>query len=270
MDAIGFEGTSPNTAYDYARNGQFVGNTVYNISAIDNPGEGNSYDADGIYVDGGSEIIIQNNTLYGNDIGVEATSEHSGHVGSYVTIRNNLIYDNLSVGITIGGYASNVGGSDHITIVNNTLYGNDTKGTGSGEFQIQYYATNNVFENNIVFATSQGLFLNNYTNSEASPVTMNYNLYFSSLASTAGQFIWNSKSENGFASFQSASGQDAQSQYANPDFVSTASPPNLQVSSSSPAENAGTNLGAAVVGTVDFAGNPRVVGSDIDIGAYEH
>jgi hypothetical protein len=59
-------------------------------------------------------------------------------------------------GISIGGYASNVGGTDHCTIVNNTLYANDTNNTGSGEFQAQYYATNNIFENNIVYATSQG------------------------------------------------------------------------------------------------------------------
>jgi hypothetical protein len=39
--------------------------------------------------------------------------------------------------------------------------------------------------------------------------------------------------------------------------------------SGSPAIGAGTNLGAAVVGTVDFAGNPRVQNGAISIGAYE-
>jgi hypothetical protein len=33
--------------------------------------------------------------------------------------------------------------------------------------------------------------------------------------------------------------------------------------------NAGTNLGPTIVGTVDYVGNPRVQGNDIDIGAYE-
>jgi hypothetical protein len=45
--------------------------------------------------------------------------------------------------------------------------------------------------------------------------------------------------------------------------------PNLQAQSTSPEVNAGINLGATVVGTVDYAGNPRVVGTSIDIGAYE-
>jgi Protein of unknown function (DUF1565)/Putative Ig domain len=268
IDAIGFEGVSPDSAYDYARNGEISGNTVYNISAINNPGEGNEYDADGIYVDGGSQIVVERNLVYTSDLNIEVASEHSGHVSSYVTVRNNVVYAANSVGISIGGYASSVGGTDHCTIVNNTLYGNDTKNTGSGEFQVQYYATNNIFENNIVYATSQGLFINNYTNSEPSPVTVDYNLYYSSVSSTSANFMWNGTSYTGFASYQSATGNDSHSKYTDPLFLSLTTP-NLQVQSTSPAVNAGINLGATVVGTVDYAGNPRVVGSSIDIGAYE-
>src|SRR5437879_13050238 len=59
IDIIGFEGVAPDPAYDYARNGTVTGNTIYNISAINNPGEGNQYDANGIYVDGGSRVVIE-------------------------------------------------------------------------------------------------------------------------------------------------------------------------------------------------------------------
>jgi hypothetical protein len=45
--------------------------------------------------------------------------------------------------------------------------------------------------------------------------------------------------------------------------------PDLQVEATSPAVNAGTNLGSAVEGPLDFAGHPRVQESNIDIGAYE-
>jgi hypothetical protein len=33
--------------------------------------------------------------------------------------------------------------------------------------------------------------------------------------------------------------------------------------------NRGTNLGATIEGTLDFAGNPRAPGSGIDLGAYQ-
>jgi hypothetical protein len=53
--------------------------------------------------------------------------------------------------------------------VNNTLFKNDGKNTGSGEFQIQYHATNNVFKNNIVDAGSQALAIHNFTTSVPQP-----------------------------------------------------------------------------------------------------
>ena len=268
IDAIGFEGTSSNPATDYARNGLISGNTVYNISAINNPGEGNQYDADGIYVDGGSQIIIERNLVYSNDLNIEVASEHSGHVASYVTVRNNLVYFGNSVGISIGGYASNVGGTDHCTIVNNTLYENDAKNTGSGEFQVQYYATNNVFENNIVYANSQGLLINGYTNSEANPVVVDYNVFFSSLSSSSASFVWNGTNYTGFSTYQSATSNDSHSKYADPQFLSLITP-NLQIAPTSPAINTGSNLGVSIVGTLDFAGNPRTKAGMIDIGAYE-
>jgi len=268
IDVIGFEGVSPDPSYDYARNGTVAGNTVYNISAINNPGEGNQYDANGIYVDGGSQVVIERNLIHHVDIGIEIASEHRGHVTSFVIARNNLVYSANSIGITIGGYASNVGGTDHCTIVNNTLFQNDTKNTGSGEFQIQYYATNNVFKNNIVYASSQGLFINNYTNSEPDPADVDYNLYYSLLNSSMASFIWNSTPHSGFSTFQSATGKDSHSQYMDPQFLSLTTP-NLQIQPTSPGVNAGINLGPTVVGILDVAGNPRVQGSNIDIGAYE-
>jgi hypothetical protein len=268
IDVIGFEGVSPDPAYDYARNGTVAGNTIYNISAINNPGEGNQYDANGIYVDGGSQVVIERNLIHDVDIGIEMASEHQGHVTSFVIARNNVVYSANSIGITIGGYASNVGGTDHCTIVNNTLFQNDTKKTGSGEFQIQYYATNNIFKNNIVYASSQGLFINNYTKSEPDPADVDYNLYYSSLSSSTANFLWNGTNYVAFSSYQSATGKDSHSQYADPQFLSL-TVPNLQIQPTSPAVNAGINLGLAVVGALDFAGNPRLIGTNIDIGAYE-
>jgi hypothetical protein len=266
---IGFEKLSPDPAYDQARNGEVRGNTVYNITSYGNPDYGKQYAADGIYVDGGTQIVIEQNRIYATDLAIEMASEHKGRLSSYVTARNNLIYLNNSNGISIGGYGAARGGSDHITAVNNSLYDNDTKNTGSGEFQIQYHATNNIFENNIVYAGPQGLFVNNFTKSEADPATLDYNIYYGTIGNGAALFRWDGAHEKGFAKYVAASQQDARSEFTDPLYISPTTP-NLDLQPGSPALNAGVNLGAAVVGNVDFAGNPRVNGNGaISIGAYQ-
>jgi hypothetical protein len=285
MDAIGFEGVGP-TGYDQAKNGDVYGNLIYNNSAFKNPGEGNSYDEDGLYCDGCTNVTFERNTLYGNDLNIEAASETSGEVSSNVIIRNNLVYAANSCGISVGGYAkSGTGGSTDITIVNNSLYDNDTQKTGSGEFQIQYRATGIVFENNVVYTGAEGLFIYGFVS--GSGVTSNYNDFYTTSSTTT--FELNGKSYSSFATYQSKTGQDENSVFANPDYlklttctstkesgpptpITTCSPaPNFDISSSSPAENTGNaSLGSADYGTVDFNGNPRVNSQgEINMGAFE-
>jgi Right handed beta helix region len=266
IDAIGFEGVGP-SGHDQATNGVISGNTIYNITSYGNPAYGKQYAADGIYCDGCSYVTIERNLVYASDLNIEVASEHKGHNASYVTVRNNLVYHGNSNGISIGGYSSGVGGTDHCTIVGNTLFENDTKNTGSGEFQVQFYATNNAFKNNIVYATSQGLLVNNFTKSEANPVDIDYNVYYSSTG-TNSQWMWEKKTYTGFASYQAGSKQDAHSYFVDPEFLSITTP-NLHLKAGSAAVNNGINLGSAIVGTTDYAGSPRVKGSNIDIGAYE-
>jgi len=288
IDAIGFEGVGP-AGFDQAKYGEVSGNTVYNISGIHNAGEGNQYDADGLYCDGCAYVIFERNTIHNCDLNMEAASEHKGHTSSYVTIRNNLFYDANSVGVSIGGYSSTVGGSDHVVIVNNTLYNNNVQNQGA-EFQIQYHsgsASGNVFENNIVYAGTQNVWIYSFvkgnTNYPAPPATLNWNLYYSTAGYVSGTSIdWAGKSTyKTYAAYQSGSGEDANSPVANPLFVNLGStPPNLDVASGSPAINAGSSSltcsvgycgsGTSIYGSTDYAGNPRVNGSgQINIGAYE-
>jgi hypothetical protein len=269
IDIAGYFGFAPDPNFDHARNGLVSGNTIYNISSTGNKSyPANCFCSDGIYVDGGTQILIERNLIYNADIGIEMASENTGRVTSFVIARDNLIYSGNSAGISIGGFSNSVGGSDHNTIVNNTLFKNDTKNTGSGEFQIQWHATNNVFKNNIVYATTQNLFLNGYANSTSNPADLDYNLYFGTSGSSAGQWVWNGTAYTGYSSYQSSTGKDAHSPFSDPLFVNL-STPDLHVAATSPAVNAGINLGPTVVGTVDFAGNARIQGPNIDIGAYE-
>lgn len=266
IDAIGFEGVSSSTATDQARYGTISGNTVYNITAYGNPAYGNTFGADAIYCDGCTQVTIERNVVHNSDFGVEVASEHSNKLSSYVNVRSNLIYANNISGITIGGYDSSRGGTDHCNFVNNSLYNNDTQNSGSGEFQIQYYSTNNVFKNNIVFAGAQDLFINGYTSS--SGISADYNLYFASDGASASTWTWKGLSITGFPAYVTSSTNDKHSKFANPLYASLTTP-DLHVAANSPAVGAGINLGSAVVGTEDFAGNARVQGANIDIGAYE-
>ena len=282
IDAIGFEGVGP-TGYDQAKYGEISGNTVYNISGINNAGEGDSYDADGLYCDGCAYVVFERNTVHNCDLNMEAASEHKGHDASYVTIRNNVFYDANTVGISIGGYASGVGGSDHVVIVNNSLYNNNTKNQGA-EFQIQHNAppsNGNVFENNIVYAGTQNVWIYSYVS--GSTATANWNDYYSTAGYVQGTSIdWGGKyNYKTYAAYQSGSGEDANSPNANPLYDNiNSTPPNLDVATGSPAINAGsTSLtcsvgycgnSTSIYGTTDYAGNPRINGSgEINIGAYE-
>ena len=280
IDAIGFEGVGPSGS-DQAKYGLVTGNTVYNITSYGNPAYGKQYAADGLYCDGCAYTIFERNTVYATDLNMEAASEHKGHNASYVTIRNNLFFNANAVGVSIGGYASGVGGSDHVVVVNNTLYNNNTKNQGA-EFQIQYHSsTNNIFENNVVYAGTQNVWIYSYVS--GSTATANYNDYYSKAGYSQGTSInWGSKSNYAsYAAYQSGSGQDKNSPNANPLLVNvTSNPPNLDLQAGSPAINTGgTSLtcsvgycgtGTSIYGSVDFAGNPRFNSSgQINIGAFE-
>src|SRR6185437_3389772 len=144
IDNIGFEGVSPDVSFDQARDGWDMQNTIFNITSINNPVYHGQLGATGQYCDGCTRVIIERNLIHDSDIPVEVASEHSGHVSSFVVVRNNVIYHAQFVGLSIGGYSKSVGGTDNCTIVNNTFWADGTASGGAGELQIQYHATNNI------------------------------------------------------------------------------------------------------------------------------
>ena len=153
IDNIGFEGVSPNVSFDQARDGWDFQNTIFNITSLNNPVYHGQLGANGQYCDGCTRVIIERNLIHDSDIPVEVASEHSGHISSFVIVRNNVIYHAQFVGMSIGGYSKSVGGTDHCTIVNNTMWADGTASGAAGELQIQYNATNNTIMNNLFYAS---------------------------------------------------------------------------------------------------------------------
>ena len=76
IDIIGYERTAPDPRVDRARDGVVSQNLVYNITSRGNPAYGNDVSADGIYVDGGTRILIERNVIHDVDFGLELASEH--------------------------------------------------------------------------------------------------------------------------------------------------------------------------------------------------
>ena len=229
--------------------------------------------------------------------------------GRYATVRNNIFYNSNACGNSIGGYApaskngghGNGGGSSyHDVFVNNTLYNNATQpgsyseGGSTAEFQIQNQvgsAQGNVYENNVVYAGAYNTWIFSFVpfsqTYPAPPATLNWNLYNSAAGYVEGTSIWwgNVSSYTSFSNWQTSSGEDANSLNADPLLVNLGdTPPNFDTIPSSPTVGAGsTSLSCSVgwcdpngsspnsiYGSTDFIGNPRMHGSNIDIGAYEN
>ncbi|MDR3588261.1 MAG: NosD domain-containing protein [Negativicutes bacterium] len=143
IDFIGWEGTATG-AVDRARNGVCSGNYVHNISSKTNPSYGGDKCADGIYVDGGTQITISNNRVEYCDIGIELGSEHKGKDTSYITVTGNTDRCNIT-GLYLGGYDSKRGQTNNCTIQNNIIQAN----TGE-QVCFQYYCYNNILTNNTI------------------------------------------------------------------------------------------------------------------------
>lgn len=241
IDFIGFEGNGP-AGQDQARSGVCVDNVVFNISTKNNPTYGGELSADGIYVDGGRDIVIERNRVSTSDIGIEVASEHGGKTTSGIVVRNNVISGSVQGNIMMGGYDANRGNARDITVVNNTLY----KG-GDGEVIVQYNSSAVVVRNNVFFAKSGNAYVA-ATGSNNSNITVDTNLYFGASTSSAG--TW----------------PDGNARFADPRLVNA--PTDLHLAADSPAIDHGASLGA-LAGELDIDGAPRVDGPAIDIGADE-
>jgi hypothetical protein len=265
----GFFGTAPDPQFDQARRGLLANNTVFNITSRHNPAYKDTLGADGLYIDGGTLVTVQNNLVHETDYGLELASENKGKATTFVWAHDNIIHHSQLSGVSLGGAGLRAnGGTTDCFVANNTLFDNDTTQSGSGELQIQFNASNNAIENNIFSANGQGLMINAFAKSPI-PASLNHNLYFSPDGATGSQWIWLGRSFETFAKFQSTTKEDAQSKFADPLFVDAPSG-NFAIPSISPAVALGAIVSLTVNGLTDFAGAPRTLSGTIDAGALQH
>jgi hypothetical protein len=276
IDVIGYEPTADNPNVDRARDGVVEENLVYDISSEGNPAYGLSPgkrgdpSSDGIYVDGGTHVVIQRNIVHNTDFGIEMASEHFGRRTSYIIARDNLVYFCHDAGISIGGYGRFRGGSSHITVVNNTLYRNNAWKAGTGEFYMQFHMRHNVFKNNVVYIGRPARATHSRSgpmNAQTPTVEMDHNLFYFDGGSDAVKWSYNDQSYASFQAFVKATGGSHQI-FANPKFVDVYKR-NFHLRSDSPAIGSGANLGKDVIGDKDLDGRPRTTNGKVDMGCYQ-
>lgn len=261
---IGHEGTSTNSATDQARNGIIKNNLVHDcISPYAS--------AAGIYIDGGKDNVVEKNTSYQNQWGIEVGCENIGKTASGNVVRDNLIYANEDSGIALGGfdYPSGSGKVTDCTISNNTCFNNDTNSGGiggvNGEINITY-TENCSLENNIFYAANTADLLLFVDNVGSLNLNLDYNQFY---ISGAAEFEYQGSTYSSFVAYQAGTGKDAHSLFSDPAFENAAAA-NFHLTSSSPGINKGNPSFTAASGETDMDGGNRVQNGRVDMGAYEY
>ena len=231
--------------------------TIYGNSGISNL---NSWNYDD-HTETEYSMIIRNNILFGNQLfvpwigpckiydgnGIIIDSEYnesksfSAYSGKTL-IENNVVYDN-------GGRGIHVYKSANVDIINNTSYFNcKSPEISDGEITVQNASNVRVF-NNIIYARdgqNANLRLNSPTN-----ITFGNNLIYNAVS---GKIAFTNETD--------IVGLD-------PEFVDAdLENPDLRLSESSPARNAGTNA-QGLFSVYDINGVSRYSGGIPDIGAFE-
>ncbi len=262
IECEGNYGSSPIPALDHARNGLVKNNKCYNNNS---PYSSSA----GIYIDGGWDIVVEQNESFNNTYGVEIGCEENGTTKN-ILVKNNILYNNREAGVYLGGYDINTTGQVLNSIIrNNTLLKNSTDAGGLGEIEISK-AYGCRIENNIIYADESNFMYSSGNFFIVPDVIFDYNCYYSPNNNPDQvSFGITDYIITGFSNYQ-LSNSDIHSFYGNPKFVNEAQLIGLDLSlqNLSPCINSGN---PAVFGPIefDFLGNPRLV-NNVDIGAFEN
>lgn len=264
----GEDWVNTNDAVNFARNGVCKFNTVINANSIYGGGF-----AGGIYVDGGKDIVIENNSVTGSDIGMEIGCENQGFIAENITVRNNIIYKNEKSGLGFGGYDFPATGQvQNCSFTGNTVVDNDLLNTGFGQLWIQY-ALNCEVKNNIFYTSTNAWMVNAETIDPTFNIDLNYNDYYYTGGNTNAKFLFDFDYIVGYENYKLATGTDANSITANPLLSNLISPDyDFHLLAISPCINAGDPAyddAGIDADDLDIDLESRLIGSQVDIGSDE-
>lgn len=261
LDFAGNFGACNTAELDQARYCVARGNTV---SGCISP-NARSY---GLYNDGGRDNIFDRNIVYGCTGGIEIGSEEGGKSGKQpvknIQITNNLVYDNIEIGIAVGGYSitnSSVGYVYDVKIYNNTIVNN-------AESDIIVNKSDNLdYRNNIIYSKLP----ENSNYSYKSAIKISFDENYTTNLNFSNNIYYSPDGVNAFC-FRNCDTKifgienwiDKTGKFVDPLFTD-----GYMLSENSPAISNADNSVIFIIGSKDLSDMPRIRGS-LDNGCYEY
>ncbi len=170
---------------------------------------GDGYAA-GIYVDGGRNIVVENNTVTECDLGLEVGAENKAAVARGIVVRHNLLFHNDKAGLVFGGFEKSAGRVEGCRFLDNICCDNNRHSSDqNGELWIQHASDNEVSGNTFITGLDTPLVQVDEGGTKGN--TFHHNRYHGKEGEADALFLWLDQDVNGFAAWQQVSGQDKDS-----------------------------------------------------------
>jgi parallel beta-helix repeat protein len=282
--------TNPTPSVNQARNGVILKNEVYNcMSGIANSA--------GIYLDGSINCTVEKNKCYNNGVGIALGGEQNVPFGASASrghiVRNNLVFNNCITGIFLGSNNATTK-LENTNVFNNTFYkdrvGQAINGVATiggiavatiadnfgGEVQLQNI-DGLVFKNNIVYPSNNKRAMVALSGYSVNSYFSDFNVYFrdnvADIFALDGNLFNGSTLNNTYSSvagFFTARNLEQNSFFSNPGLSNAGSNDFSLINTAFVSNKGDLIFDAALSGTTDFAGNPRLFSIRADAGAYEN
>lgn len=248
IDAAGhFSWTGAPENVNYARNG-----TIKNNIVSDYDGPSGLDAAGGIYIDGGSFITIENNTVFNYKVGYSVGCEVSEKTNEGNVLQSNLAYNCSLSGLFLGSNTSSV--VQNTKVYNNTFYKCGSGTYDNGQIALQNNSGSDI-RNNILYPTNGRYAILQFSGTTSSNPSIAYNLFWRDNANTNNFFYQISGVQN--------------SVFSNPLFVN-ATNNDFHLTTPSPGINSGDPNYTPSANILDIDGEPRLFDSRVDIGFDEY